>query len=140
VPIYDIDFNQSQLEPNTTYYIFVFDNYGYPQNWGERVFKTENGSLVVTTEVETYTNIGKPSEIKTTTSYVIPGGSLTVTWTKAKDGYNNPVKDYTLTWKVGSLSKTIPGITAASAEDPTVSYNITMPIEATRGASISCSI
>ena len=140
VPIYDTDFNQSQLEPNTTYYIFVFDNYGYPQNWGERVFRTENGSLVVATEVEAYTNIKKPSNIKAAPYYVKPGGSLTVTWTKAEGGTNNPVKDYTLTWKVGNLSKTITGITVASVEDPTVSYNITMPNEAIRGESISCSI
>ena len=140
VPIYDKEFNQFQLNPNTTYYIFVFDNHGYPRNWGDRLFRTENGSLVVTTEVETYANIGEPSNINAAPYYVRPGDSLTVTWTKAEDGTNNPVKDYTLTWKVGSLSKTITGITAASAEDPTVSYNITMPNEAIRGASISCSI
>lgn len=123
------------LEPNTTYYIFVFDTYNYPGGVGAKLFDTSEGSLVVTTEVETYTNIGKPSNIKATASYVKPGGSLTVTWTKAANGTNNPVKNYTLTWKVGSGdSKIISGITTAS-------YDITMPNDETiRGLSISCSI
>lgn len=52
-----------------------------------------------------FTNISNVSNVVATPSIVKPGGTVTISWTAATAGTNNPVKDYTVTFN--GTSKTV---------------------------------
>lgn len=126
------DVQNLNLESGKTYYLYVFGGAGHPNTFGWRYWNSGNAPTLTVNE-EAYTNIGKPSNIKASASYVIPGGSLTVTWTKAANGTNNPVKSYTVNWDINGSTQTPQTV-------ETNSVVLTIPSNVERGTSIKCTI
>ena len=121
------------LEPNQTYYIYVFNSFTYPAGYGQQDFATTN--CVITVEETLYEKTDTPTFQTTSLGRLIPNSTYTIKWNKVGDKTNNKVEGYTLNWKIGTKT----GIVTTNST--TYQASIQIPTGNTyRGKTLQCQL
>ena len=112
--VINFTFNYTGFSSRKKYYVYFvkYWNNGY-NGTGWNQFNINDVNLTYTS----YTKCTAPTNVKTNGSVIKPNGSnLTITWSGASGGTANPIKSYTIGYKVnnGTLTELVKGVTATS--------------------------